>query len=86
MEVQAKTMSQRVIIEFAVGRPSDWLREKLDGFVWVLNQNLRNNQLGWAERQDEVGVMRVRAFGISLMKRNPWLMPLPKACATTEKS
>jgi hypothetical protein len=58
-------MSQ-VIIEFAVGKPSNWLQEKLDGFVWVLNQNLRNNQLGQAEGHCEGGIMQIRADGISL--------------------
>ncbi len=58
-------MSQ-VIIEFAVGKPSSWLQEKLDGFVWVLDRNLRHNRLGQAEGCYEEGILQVRADGISL--------------------
>ena len=58
-------MSQ-VIIEFAVGKPSDWLQEKLDGFVWVLDRNLRHNRQGQAESHYEKGILRVKADGISL--------------------
>lgn len=62
---ESNPMSQ-VMIEITVGKPGDWLQEKLDGFVWVLDRNLRNNQLGQAEGKFEGGVLRVKASGISV--------------------
>ena len=55
-----------IIIELAVGKPDVWMREKLESFVWVLDQNLRNNKLGHAEGKYYEGIMTVKASGISL--------------------
>ena len=59
-------MTPDIIIEFAVGKPSAWMKEKLESFIWVLDQNLRNNQLGQAEGTYSEGIMTVKASGISL--------------------
>jgi hypothetical protein len=55
-----------VIIELAVGKPDLWMQEKLESFIWVLDQNLRNNKLGHAEGKYYEGIMTVKALGISL--------------------
>jgi len=55
-----------IIIEFAVGKPDAWMQEKLESFIWVLDQNLRNNKLGYAEGKYHEGIITVKASGISL--------------------
>lgn len=59
-------LMSHIIIEFAVGKPDAWMQEKLEGFIWVLDQNLRNNKLGHAEGKYDGGIMTVKASGISL--------------------
>ena len=55
-----------VIIEFAIGKPSTWLQEKLESFIWVMDRNLKNNQMGHAEGKYDGGIMIVKAYGITL--------------------
>jgi len=55
-----------IIIELAVGKPDVWMQEKLESFIWVLDQNLRNNKLGHAEGKYYEGIITVKASGISL--------------------
>ncbi|NIA19561.1 MAG: hypothetical protein GWP07_03890, partial [Xanthomonadaceae bacterium] len=50
-----------IIIEFAVGKPDDWMQEKLESLIWVLDHNLRNNKLGHAEGKYFGGIMTVKA-------------------------
>ncbi len=66
-------MRPGVVIEIAVGRPDDWLREKLEAFVWVLDRNLRNSGRGQAEGKMAAGVLRVRAVGIPLAEAREYV-------------